>query len=67
MIDDHALAKALDDKVVAGAALDVFAVEPPPADHPLVGRPDVIVTPPSGRLNPGGSGGSCSRNCRSCH
>lgn len=45
VIDDVALAKALDDKVVAGAALDVFAVEPPPADHPLVGRPDVIVTP----------------------
>jgi len=23
----------------------VFAVEPPPADHPLVGRPDVVCTP----------------------
>jgi len=27
------------------AALDVFAKEPPPADHPLVGRPDVVCTP----------------------
>ena len=45
VIDDVALAKALDDKIVAGAALDVFEKEPPPADHPLVGRPDVIVTP----------------------
>lgn len=23
----------------------MFAVEPPPADHPLVGRPDVVCTP----------------------
>jgi len=23
----------------------VFAKEPPPADHPLVGRPDVVCTP----------------------
>ena len=27
------------------AALDVFAKEPPPPDHPLVGRPEVVCTP----------------------
>jgi D-3-phosphoglycerate dehydrogenase len=37
--------RALDNKIVAQAALDVFVDEPPPAGHPLVGRPDVIVTP----------------------
>jgi D-3-phosphoglycerate dehydrogenase len=45
VIDDAALARALDAGQVAGAALDVFAVEPPPEGHPLVGRPDVICTP----------------------
>ena len=45
VIDDDALAAALDNGTVAGAALDVFVKEPPPADHPLINRPDVIVTP----------------------
>ncbi|KAL4447497.1 hypothetical protein ABPG75_004716 [Micractinium tetrahymenae] len=45
VIDDDALVSALDAGVVAGAALDVYEVEPPPADNPLVGRPDVICTP----------------------
>ncbi|KAL0041571.1 hypothetical protein WJX79_007886 [Trebouxia sp. C0005] len=35
VIDDHALARALDAGQVAQAALDVFNVEPPPADSPL--------------------------------
>ena len=45
VIDDAALVRALDAGVVAAAALDVFKVEPPSADHPLTRRPDVICTP----------------------
>ncbi|KAL6771313.1 PGDH1 [Auxenochlorella protothecoides x Auxenochlorella symbiontica] len=45
VIDEAALARALDAKQVAGAALDVFAQEPPAADNPLVNRKDVICTP----------------------
>lgn len=45
LIDEAALATALDEGRLAGAALDVLAEEPPTADHPLVGRDDVILTP----------------------
>ncbi|MDP6762525.1 MAG: phosphoglycerate dehydrogenase [Planctomycetota bacterium] len=45
LVDEVALAAALDRGELAGAALDVLAEEPPGADHPLVGREDVILTP----------------------
>jgi D-3-phosphoglycerate dehydrogenase len=45
IIDEAALARALADGRVAGAALDVFEQEPPSPGHPLVGLPQVIVTP----------------------
>ena len=45
LIDEAALAEALNSGKVAGAAIDVFEPEPPPADHPLVGHPLVVVTP----------------------
>ena len=45
VIEDAALVEALDNGTVKGAALDVFEVEPPAADHPLVKRPDVVCTP----------------------
>ena len=45
IIDEDALAEAVDDGIVAGAALDVFADEPLPEDSPLLAVEDVIVTP----------------------
>jgi D-3-phosphoglycerate dehydrogenase len=43
--DEAALAQALRDKKIAGAGLDVWEKEPPPADHPLMKFDNVLVTP----------------------
>jgi D-3-phosphoglycerate dehydrogenase / 2-oxoglutarate reductase len=43
--DEKALVEAIDAGIVAGAALDVFEVEPPPADHPFLTHPKIISTP----------------------
>src|SRR5262245_9091589 len=45
IVDEEALAAAIRQGKVAGAALDVFSEEPPPADHPLLKLDQVISTP----------------------
>ena len=45
IIDQDALAQALQDGVIAGAALDVFEPEPLPSDHPVRRLPNTILTP----------------------
>ncbi len=45
LIDESALAEALRRGEIAGACLDVLCQEPPAASNPLIGAPNLIVTP----------------------
>ncbi len=45
VVDEMAVAEALKEKRIAGAALDVFVTEPPAKDHPLFSCENAVVTP----------------------
>lgn len=45
VVDEFALAEALKEKRIAGAALDVYQTEPPQKDHPLFELDNVVLTP----------------------
>lgn len=45
LIDELALAAVLKEGVIAGAALDAFINEPLTAEHPLIGVPNILLTP----------------------
>jgi D-3-phosphoglycerate dehydrogenase / 2-oxoglutarate reductase len=47
LVDEPALLEALERRQLAGAGLDVLAIEPAPSGHPLIGHPRVVVTPHS--------------------
>jgi D-3-phosphoglycerate dehydrogenase len=45
VVDENDLMVALDDGVIAGAAMDVIEREPPPAGHRLLTHPKLLLTP----------------------
>jgi len=51
IVDHDGLVQALRERWIAGAGLDVFEKEPPPADDPLPSMPNVLATPHLGYVS----------------
>ncbi len=47
IVNEHAVARAVLEGEIAGTGADVFSVEPPPMDNPLLGLPNSILSPHS--------------------
>ena len=45
VVDEAALCRALGERRIAGAAIDVMETEPPRRDHPLLALDNVLLTP----------------------
>ncbi len=53
IVDEAALLETLQQKKIAGAAVDVFSVEPLPVDHPFRKLDNIVLTPHLGYVTRG--------------
>ena len=54
IVDEDALIRAVDEDRIAGAGIDVYSVEPLPADHPYRSLKNTLLTPHIGYVSSDG-------------